>query len=1245
VRAYRLVPLLGLAVLSGLALSASSLLASGTPAYVHDAVREQLAANGEARVIAILGDPKVSSVWEKKWQDRAPAVHELAQRALAAAPGLRVNRGYDIFPFLAVTVDQVTLEQLIQSPVVEAVYPDRRMYATLHESGPLIGQPEAELAGYDGGYHGPGVGPAIGIAILDTGLDYTHPDISTSPYSFPNNKMPGGTDLVNGDSDPMDDNGHGTHVAGIAAGRDLYYRGIAPNAQLIAVKVLDATGSGYSSTVMAGIEWCITNQHYSGDPPGSQLDLNIQAINLSLGDQSEWTNHEECDAEPEAQAIQDAVNAGIFVAVAAGNSSYLHGVSMPACASAAAAVAATKDGTPAQPDAQPVDGIASYTDRGEMISIFAPGSVITSAHLGGGFITEEGTSMATPHVAGAAALMVQLGISDPVEIKRRLILTGHQILDPFTNIQTPRVDLVQAIAGPPASGPDLVVTSVSTTATTVTYGDPITVSLTVKNQGDTASGACSAVVGLSANTIPSPQDPGVITLSVGALAAGASQTFTSVTGVVPDMPAGMYYLIGFADSDYVVVEKDYTNNGLMGSQVRVGMTSLVVGNSIPAFMLKGQTYPVSVNMKNDGDIAWNSADGVQLGATSPEDTARWGITRVPLPSSSVIPGQAALFNFSVTAPSQAGWYPSHWQMAKNESFFGEVATGATKVLVKDDTLYGQSAPAASGERVAYEDYSGQTGQSVSVTDINTMGTFMIPDNVLLPTDSTGIPLPPYEYFDISFHYIPDLWHSWVTWVVDDYPNADYSLWYYQVAAFNVDSPYDLPRRITYRAADAVYPAIDGSRVVWMDFRNDPDHLFNGDIYDRCTIYIYDMNTWADYPLTTAIGPKYDPRISGDLVVWEDWRDGQPDIYMYDLSVDSNGNGIPNWKETVRPDPDPAERQLTNTPYWEMYPDVSGRIVVWMDMRRDPGSLDVIDIYSLNVDTMVETAVAADPKTVRLQPRIDGTQVVWEDYRFGAPDIYFADSLTGASVPIAGSAGIEIMPDIGNQTVAYAKYRLTAGTPPNQYDVYNIVAQRMFLHAAVGVHTFTDVLNTYWAWSYIEAIAQNGVSQGYPAGDYRPGLAVTRDQMAVYISRALVSPSGDAAIPPGPPEATFSDVPTDYWAYKWVEYAVANSIVGGYGDGTYRPTEQVDRAQMAVFVARAIVTPHGDEGLVGYTPPATPTFSDVGTGYWAYKYIEYIAQDSVNVTQGYPGGTYRPETVVTRDQMAVYVSRAFGYSLP
>jgi hypothetical protein len=182
---------------------------------------------------------------------------------------------------------------------------------------------------------------------------------------------------------------------------------------------------------------------------------------------------------------------------------------------------------------------------------------------------------------------------------------------------------------------------------------------------------------------------------------------------------------------------------------------------------------------------------------------------------------------------------------------------------------------------------------------------------------------------------------------------------------------------------------------------------------------------------------------------------------------------------------------------------------------------------------------------------------------------------------------------------------------------------------------------YWAFWQIEACVSAGIVTGFPDGTYRPTVPVTRDQMAVYISRALAG--GDEHVPTGPATATFSDVPTDHWAYRWVEYAVDNDIVQGYDDATYRPALEVDRAQMAVFIARAIVTPTDRPDLPSYIPPETPTFSDVASDHWAYKYIEYIAQDSVAVSQGYGDGTYRPAVIVTRDQMAVYVQRAF--SLP
>jgi len=203
---------------------------------------------------------------------------------------------------------------------------------------------------------------------------------------------------------------------------------------------------------------------------------------------------------------------------------------------------------------------------------------------------------------------------------------------------------------------------------------------------------------------------------------------------------------------------------------------------------------------------------------------------------------------------------------------------------------------------------------------------------------------------------------------------------------------------------------------------------------------------------------------------------------------------------------------------------------------------------------------------------------------------------------------------------------------------NNVAPDIFVRTRWG---FRDVFSSYWAYDQINACVDANVVKGYPDGTYQPEWTVTRDQMAVYISRALVIPTGDAGIPDPEPPPSFSDVPADHWAYKWIEYAVSQNVVKGYDDGTYQPGQTVDRGQMAVYVARAMVAPTGDAAIPDPMPPAT--FPDVPDSYWAYKHIEYCVEQGV--VRGYDDGLYHPEIVVTRDQMAVYVARAFALPLP
>jgi hypothetical protein len=189
--------------------------------------------------------------------------------------------------------------------------------------------------------------------------------------------------------------------------------------------------------------------------------------------------------------------------------------------------------------------------------------------------------------------------------------------------------------------------------------------------------------------------------------------------------------------------------------------------------------------------------------------------------------------------------------------------------------------------------------------------------------------------------------------------------------------------------------------------------------------------------------------------------------------------------------------------------------------------------------------------------------------------------------------------------------------------------------AIG-NGYLDVPEGYWALEAIAACREAGIAGGYADGLYHPELPVTRDQAAVYLSRALAG--GDDMVPAGPASASFVDVPTDHWAFRYVEYAHARAVVAGYPGGSFQPEKQVTRAEMAVFIARAVVEPTGEAGLGDYEAPAVPTFEDVDPAFWAYRHIEFLA--ARGDIGGFAGGLYRPGDICTRAQAATYIARAF-----
>jgi 2',3'-cyclic-nucleotide 2'-phosphodiesterase/3'-nucleotidase/5'-nucleotidase len=180
-------------------------------------------------------------------------------------------------------------------------------------------------------------------------------------------------------------------------------------------------------------------------------------------------------------------------------------------------------------------------------------------------------------------------------------------------------------------------------------------------------------------------------------------------------------------------------------------------------------------------------------------------------------------------------------------------------------------------------------------------------------------------------------------------------------------------------------------------------------------------------------------------------------------------------------------------------------------------------------------------------------------------------------------------------------------------------------------TFTDVATTNWAWQYIERMANAGVTGGCGGGNFCPNGLVTRAQMAVFILRAL---HGDTYSPPAATGTVFTDVPADAFAAAWIEELNTEGISGGCGGNNFCPNKNVSRAEMAVFLLRAL---NGNT----YTPPAATgtLFTDVPVDGFAAAWIEELA--NAGITGGCGGGNFCPNANVTRAEMAVFLVTTFN----
>lgn len=244
----------------------------------------------------------------------------------------------------------------------------------------------------------------IKVGIIDTGISLSHPDLAAN--------IKGSYNAINTRRSANDDNGHGSHVAGIVAAiaNTIGVVGAAREADLYAIKVLSSSGSGYLSDIIEGIDWAIVR------------DLDV--INMSLG------------TTADVQSLHDAViranDAGITVVAAAGNNG--GAVNYPGAYTEVIGVSATDS----------ANTVASWSSRGTEVDLAAPGVSIYSTYKGSGYATLSGTSMAAPHVAASVALLMNRairmeedadgdGVWDPAEIKARLQATATDLGDAGTD--------------------------------------------------------------------------------------------------------------------------------------------------------------------------------------------------------------------------------------------------------------------------------------------------------------------------------------------------------------------------------------------------------------------------------------------------------------------------------------------------------------------------------------------------------------------------------------------------------------------------------------------------------------------------------------------------------------------------------------------------------------------------------------------------------------------------------------------
>lgn len=400
---------------------------------VEPEVVDTLDAWGAARVVVALEvrDEASGRVLERFTGPRERAALQRTGDEVLAAAGAHFLPFHRLrsLPAVSGAADVDGALALARHPAVRTVTLDLPQQAFLEESVPLIGVPPLRSAGLRG--------KGVTVAVIDTGVDFRHRALKKARAgeacfctASEGGCCPNGLEEQSGPKSAADGHGHGTHVAGIVAsrGKARAPKGIAPRARLVAVRVLGEDGSGFASGTLAAIDWLLTERP------------DVDVLNLSLGTDRLFKGS--CDNKGGGLGRVygsgvDALRArGTLVVAASGNDGSRRKMSMPACLQGAVSVGAGFDaeyagisGSCTQSQPGPED-VACFSNRPKQLDLVAPGAFITSTGLRRGPATKAGTSMATPHVAGCAALLAGgFPASTPTRLLAAMVDGGAPIAD------------------------------------------------------------------------------------------------------------------------------------------------------------------------------------------------------------------------------------------------------------------------------------------------------------------------------------------------------------------------------------------------------------------------------------------------------------------------------------------------------------------------------------------------------------------------------------------------------------------------------------------------------------------------------------------------------------------------------------------------------------------------------------------------------------------------------------------------